>query len=356
MHSQHLAQQNRAAQHRIRELEDLLAIQQRLTSDTQASLHLAESRLESTTHSLTLAQTELSTLRTELSKTPTTSLDLFFRYKQLQGLWEQARDTLSCPICFDFIGKGQVVSLLCGHTFCQSCWCEWEDKHLIEFKRSSQQGRYLGPDCPECRESGVRHGKVRIWALEEVIRLVERGTKETEKPYTEKEMEALLGEQQASSPQHDSSPSPPMKDSPRPIKTSEEAMHREPTSTVDEEPGMEETEPVAVSIDAGGEESSWTLVSDELSPSAKEESAPLDVRDRTPAGDGSSRHSTPIPGHGDVASSPSHSSDHESSNVVPEAVDVEGDMEAPEAMELDEECSSILRPRQPRPWGPIVMQ
>ncbi|SCZ96003.1 BZ3500_MvSof-1268-A1-R1_Chr8-1g09939 [Microbotryum saponariae] len=264
-HAHHLALQNRAAQHRIRELQDLLAIQQRLTSDTQATLHLTESRLESLTHSYNSTQTELSTLRTELSKTPTTSLDLFFRYRQLQDLWDQARDTLSCPVCFDFIGKGQVVSLLCGHTFCQGCWTEWENKHLVEFKTSTQQGRYFGPDCPECRESGVRHGKVRVWALEEVIRFVERGTRETEKIHTQEEIRRILGDHTDSSPlpqQQDPTFTrhPPAPTSP--IETSE-GTHRDSTPASGQDTSPDQLEPQSVTIDAEDEESSWTLFSDE---------------------------------------------------------------------------------------------
>ncbi|SGY39693.1 BQ5605_C003g02265 [Microbotryum silenes-dioicae] len=355
-HAHHLALQNRAAQHRIRELQDLLAIQQRLTSDTQATLHLTESRLESLTHSYNSAQSELSTLRTELSKTPTTSLDLFFRYKQLQDLWDQARDTLSCPVCFDFIGKGQVVSLLCGHTFCQGCWTEWENKHLVEFKTSTQQGRYFGPDCPECRESGVRHRKVRVWALEEVIRLVERGTRQTEKIHTQEEIRRILGEHTDSSPlpqqqdpkftRHPPAPT-------RPIETSE-GTPRDSTPASGRDTSPDQLDRQSVTIDAEAEESSWTLLSDESTPTpprAGEDSATFDVLDPTPVEDVSNSPSTPIP-----IDFISLSSNHESSEATPNLADVAGPSEEEiETMDLDEECSSILCPRVSRPWGPIVM-
>jgi len=45
----------------------------------------------------------------------------------------------------------------------------------------NQQGVYPGADCPECRSREVRRGKVRIWALEETVRLVDRAVREIEK-------------------------------------------------------------------------------------------------------------------------------------------------------------------------------
>ena len=45
---------------------------------------------------------------------------------------------------------------------------------------STIQGAYTGPDCPECRTTDVRRGRVRIWAMEETVRLVEKGAKEME--------------------------------------------------------------------------------------------------------------------------------------------------------------------------------
>lgn len=36
----------------------------------------------------------------------------------------------------------------------------------------------------------MRRGRVRIWAMEEIVRLVERGTKDLKKPYTPPPLEA----------------------------------------------------------------------------------------------------------------------------------------------------------------------
>ena len=44
-------------------------------------------------------------------------------------------------------------------------------------------GRYPGAPCPECRTEDVKKGQVRIWALEEVVRLVERLQRESEEMY-----------------------------------------------------------------------------------------------------------------------------------------------------------------------------
>jgi ribosomal protein L37AE/L43A len=113
---------------------------------------------------------------------------------------------LSCAICYEFYSRGSAVSLMCGHSFCEACFKNWEGKieiilisgsrsparhaltifmnnsakHLENFKMSTIQGAYTGPDCPECRTTDVRRGRVRIWAMEETVRLVEKGAREME--------------------------------------------------------------------------------------------------------------------------------------------------------------------------------
>lgn len=72
------------------------------------------------------------------------------------------------------------------------CYSEWEQRSVEAFKISPLQGAYLGPECPECRTADVRRGRVRIYSLEEVVRLVERGKREiAAHPYTPADIAAV---------------------------------------------------------------------------------------------------------------------------------------------------------------------
>lgn len=50
---------------------------------------------------------------------------------------------------------------------------------MSAFRDSSLTGVYSGPDCPECRSKEVKKGRVRIWALEEAIRIVAKGVEQS---------------------------------------------------------------------------------------------------------------------------------------------------------------------------------
>lgn len=67
------------------------------------------------------------------------------------------------------------------------CYTSWEQRSIEAFKLSPVAGQYLGPDCPECRSADVRRGRIRIWSLEEVVRLVDRAQREiASRPYVPK--------------------------------------------------------------------------------------------------------------------------------------------------------------------------
>lgn len=113
---------------------------------------------------------------------PLSSSDASHRYDQLAEIFSSLRDTLSCAVCYEPYVRDQAISLLCGHSFCRACFSNWEERHVEAWKLNPHQhGVYPGPDCPECRSKEVRRGKVRIWALEETVRLVDRAVREIEK-------------------------------------------------------------------------------------------------------------------------------------------------------------------------------
>ncbi|GAA5892263.1 hypothetical protein JCM8208_001496 [Rhodotorula glutinis] len=164
----------KSAVERVRELEDVL----RLKEGMYDSLERQISLLEKQNTALQLKEAELAALRVEMEEHPVCEGDLVHRYEQLVEIFDLVKDTLSCAVCYEPYQKDQATSLLCGHTFCRACYTSWEQRSIEAFKLSPANGQYLGPECPECRTADVRRGRVRIWSLEEVVRLVDRAQRE----------------------------------------------------------------------------------------------------------------------------------------------------------------------------------
>ncbi|GAA5856495.1 hypothetical protein JCM8547_008769 [Rhodosporidiobolus lusitaniae] len=171
----------KGAVERVRELEDVL----RLKEGIFESLERRISNLESQNAALLLKEQELFALRLEQAEQPLSNRDLEYRFEQLGEVFSDLKDHISCPVCYEPLEKNQLVSMSCGHTFCKSCHTSWEQRHMESFRLSPEQGQYQGAECPECRTPDPRRGKIRIWALEEIVRLVDRATREiANKPYT----------------------------------------------------------------------------------------------------------------------------------------------------------------------------
>lgn len=76
--------------------------------------------LERQVAALQRKEAELNALRAEQAEQPVSASDVAHRYEQLSDLFTQLQDTLTCPVCYEPFGRGQAVSLQCGHTFCQT--------------------------------------------------------------------------------------------------------------------------------------------------------------------------------------------------------------------------------------------
>ncbi|GAA6024677.1 hypothetical protein JCM10207_007832 [Rhodosporidiobolus poonsookiae] len=170
------------AVNRVRELEDVLRLKEGIFETQERQIEL----LERQNVVLREKEDELVALRLDQAEHPISATDAAHRLDQLGDVFEQLKDTLSCPVCYEPFGRDQAVSLTCGHTFCKGCYTTWESRHVEAFRLSPQQGAYVGPECPECRTADPRRAKVRIWALEEVVRLVDRGVSDLAKapPFT----------------------------------------------------------------------------------------------------------------------------------------------------------------------------
>ncbi|KAK4049668.1 hypothetical protein OIV83_003943 [Microbotryomycetes sp. JL201] len=179
----HLEQELAAAKKRALDAEDTLRLKSQLLDDLERSLAVAQDRANSLADQVSARELDLRLLRQDMDKHPVSDADLLHRYQKQAELIELLEETLTCPICYVPFSRGQAVSLLCGHVFCEPCFKAWEVKHALAWKASPQQGAYHGAECPECRSQDVRRGRVRIFALEEVVRLVERGISDLKKPH-----------------------------------------------------------------------------------------------------------------------------------------------------------------------------
>ncbi|BGP13063.1 hypothetical protein JCM10213v2_000982 [Rhodosporidiobolus nylandii] len=160
----------KGAVERVRELEDVIRLKEGIFETQEKQIAL----LERQNASLLLAEQELNALRLDISSssTPVSESDAAHRYAQLADAFEQLKDALSCPVCYEPFQRDE------------ACYKSWEARHMDAFRMGPQQGAYHGPECPECRVPDPRRGKVRIWALEEIIRLVTRAQRDiASKPY-----------------------------------------------------------------------------------------------------------------------------------------------------------------------------
>jgi hypothetical protein len=103
------------------------------------------------------------------SSTPGSSGDDAFR-----AVIESLVSTLTCPLCYEPLTKNAVVTLRCGHTLCQPCLFKWEVRSTrLRQERSSYWNiNEDHAECPECR-ADVR-GKVKVYMLEEIVRVLGR--------------------------------------------------------------------------------------------------------------------------------------------------------------------------------------
>lgn len=84
----------------------------------------------------------------------------------MREVFESLRSTLSCSLCYEIFKPGDVLTLECGHTMCNTCLSEWNVRHIRLYNLNTT------PDCPECRAPG-RHF-VKVYMLEEAVRTVDR--------------------------------------------------------------------------------------------------------------------------------------------------------------------------------------
>lgn len=117
---------------------------------------------------------ELNELKRERAENPTNDTELLQLYLQQRQLFDLMTSTATCAMCFEPIPKNSAISLKCGHTFCSSCIDEWERTSVrLQLQQAGLATLSMfETQCPECRGNGSRAGRVKIYMLEELLRLI----------------------------------------------------------------------------------------------------------------------------------------------------------------------------------------
>jgi len=186
----------RESQRQTQELEDTIRMKEELSevSDRQVQgamdqVHILQAELDST-------KSQLEDLKEHQSKVPVTESDLYNSWQRQHDLINRLRESLSCPMCYEPLPKDDFVALQCGHTFCSSCFTKWTESHRESFRNNPHlQGVYKGAECPECRApiKTPASNKWRVWALEEIVRLLARGARDDESEQKAREKMMQLG-------------------------------------------------------------------------------------------------------------------------------------------------------------------
>lgn len=111
-------------------------------------------------------EAEIERLKSERVHDPVSDAVLLLGYQRQREVLDNLIATLSCPICFEPLGKASnVISLVCGHSFCGSCVQHWAQR------AAAATGEIA---CPECRGDARKTGITKIYMLEEAVRVLAR--------------------------------------------------------------------------------------------------------------------------------------------------------------------------------------
>lgn len=114
---------------------------------------------------------------------PLSMPSLMRSHQLLSDVVDTLRECFTCPLCYEGLAKQAAVSLQCGHTFCQTCIHSWAKTSPQNPPQRPTSTKITTDDqtlvhCPECRTSGS--ASVRLYMLEEAIRLLARAERERE--------------------------------------------------------------------------------------------------------------------------------------------------------------------------------
>ncbi|EGG08418.1 uncharacterized protein MELLADRAFT_115940 [Melampsora larici-populina 98AG31] len=171
------------AERKLRELEDTIRTKEQLSEVSRSQCEAAWDTISELKEQLSVQSIIIKRLKEDAESFPLSSPGLMRSHHQLSTIIDTLRECLTCPLCYDGLERSEAVSLGCGHTFCQNCIESWAKSSNNPTRnppnqptRSSKPYEANLVQCPECRTEGSH--RIRLYMLEESIRLISRAEKE----------------------------------------------------------------------------------------------------------------------------------------------------------------------------------
>ncbi|KAA1066759.1 hypothetical protein PGT21_023988 [Puccinia graminis f. sp. tritici] len=168
------------AERKVLELEDVISQRAKLMDISTKQCDAAWETMAELKKQIASQDVVIKRLKDDANQYPLSSSTLLQSHQRLSSTIDTLRECFTCPLCYNGLEKGDAVSLRCGHTFCQDCIDAWAassnatDSGPPEPRKTAE----ARVQCPECRTTGST--RVRLYMLEEAIRLLARAERERE--------------------------------------------------------------------------------------------------------------------------------------------------------------------------------
>ncbi|KAI7951859.1 hypothetical protein MJO28_007543 [Puccinia striiformis f. sp. tritici] len=177
------------AERKVAELQDVISQRSKLMDISSQQCDAAWETMAELKNQIYSQEAVIKRLREDANQYPLSSSTLHKSHQKLSTTIDTLRECFTCPLCYNGFEKGDAVSLRCGHTFCQRCIDAWAASTNGSDTRTnieSQKTTDARVQCPECRTTGS--SRVRLYMLEEAIRLLARAERERESVEIEEQM------------------------------------------------------------------------------------------------------------------------------------------------------------------------
>lgn len=170
------------AERKLLELEDTIRTKEQLSKVSRQQCEAAWDTVAELKEQLAVQSVVIKRLKEDAESFPLSSPALMRSHHQLSNIIDTLRECFTCPLCYDGLQKSEAVSLGCGHTFCQNCieaWASSSNNPSATQRNPISNSKSSHPklvQCPECRSEGSH--RIRLYMLEESIRLISRAEKE----------------------------------------------------------------------------------------------------------------------------------------------------------------------------------
>ncbi|PLW06551.1 hypothetical protein PCANC_23028 [Puccinia coronata f. sp. avenae] len=168
------------AERKVLELEDVISQRGKLMDISTRQCDAAWETMAELKKQIASQDVVIKRLKEDANQYPLSSSTLLQSHQKLSDTIDALRECFACPLCYNGLEKGDAVSLRCGHTFCQTCIDAWAASSNASSSRSQDPHKTADArvQCPECRTTGST--RVRLYMLEEAIRLLARAERERE--------------------------------------------------------------------------------------------------------------------------------------------------------------------------------